>query len=119
MKQILGMLHPQMQLFFLGCSCRSHYRDVLHHFDMVTHGQFAFIVAESRNYLACFKVETHSLERGMVVNLNLDWRTGIATRDWDAITKKEKLEVSIARTSPIYQFKHFLNQITYSLWIFF
>jgi hypothetical protein len=51
----------------------------------------------------------------MVVNLNLDWRTGIATRDWDAITKKEKLEVSKARTCLTCQFKHFPNQITYSL----
>jgi hypothetical protein len=42
----------------------SPYRDVLHHFDKVTHDQFAFIAAESENYLACFKVETQTLERG-------------------------------------------------------
>ncbi|KAK3121936.1 hypothetical protein QOZ80_8BG0663020 [Eleusine coracana subsp. coracana] len=68
----------------------SPYGDVLHHSDKVTHGQFAFTSAESGNYLACFKVEV--LEKGMVINLNLDWKTGIATRDWDAIAKKEKLE---------------------------
>jgi hypothetical protein len=42
----------------------SPYRDVLHHFDKVTHDQFVFIVAESGNYLACFKVETRTLEKG-------------------------------------------------------
>ncbi|TVU05571.1 hypothetical protein EJB05_48738, partial [Eragrostis curvula] len=68
----------------------SPYGDVLHQSDKVTYGQFAFTAAESGSYLACFKVET--LEQGMVINLNLDWKTGIAARDWDAIAKKEKLE---------------------------
>jgi hypothetical protein len=66
--------------------------DVLHHADKVSHGQFAFTTAESGIYLACFWTET--LEKGMVVNLNLDWRTGIAAKDWDSIAKKEKLDVS-------------------------
>ncbi|KAG0523929.1 hypothetical protein BDA96_07G165500 [Sorghum bicolor] len=64
--------------------------DVLHHADKVSHGQFAFTTVESGNYLACFWTET--LEKGMVVNLNLDWRTGIAAKDWDSIAKKEKLD---------------------------
>jgi hypothetical protein len=66
--------------------------DVLHHADKVSHGQFAFTTVESGSYLACFWTET--LEKGMVVNLNLDWRTGIAAKDWDSIAKKEKLDVS-------------------------
>ncbi|EES13990.1 transmembrane emp24 domain-containing protein p24delta3 [Sorghum bicolor] len=64
--------------------------DVLHHADKVSHGQFAFTTVESGSYLACFWTET--LEKGMVVNLNLDWRTGIAAKDWDSIAKKEKLD---------------------------
>ena len=70
----------------------SPFGDVLHHADKVSHGQFAFTTAESGIYLACFWTET--LEKGMVVNLNLDWRTGIAAKDWDSIAKKEKLDVS-------------------------
>lgn len=27
------------------------------------------------------------------MKLNLDWRVGIATKDWDSVAKKEKLEV--------------------------
>ncbi|CAD6245465.1 unnamed protein product [Miscanthus lutarioriparius] len=68
----------------------SPFGDVLHHADKVSHGQFAFTTAESGIYLACFWTET--LEKGMVVNLNLDWRTGIAAKDWDSIAKKEKLD---------------------------
>ncbi|XP_062195008.1 transmembrane emp24 domain-containing protein p24delta3-like [Phragmites australis] len=66
--------------------------DVLHHADKVTHGQFAFTTAQSGIYLACFWAE--SVEKGMVINLNLDWRVGIAAKDWDSIANKEKLEVS-------------------------
>ncbi|KAK3123636.1 hypothetical protein QOZ80_8AG0633930 [Eleusine coracana subsp. coracana] len=80
--------HPVRPL--VSAKVTSPYGDVLHHSDKVTHGQFAFTSAESGNYLACFKVEV--LEKGMVINLNLDWKTGIATRDWDAIAKREKLE---------------------------
>ncbi|GJN15985.1 hypothetical protein PR202_gb02935 [Eleusine coracana subsp. coracana] len=85
---ILYEEHPVRPL--VSAKVTSPYGDVLHHSDKVTHGQFAFTSAESGNYLACFKVEV--LEKGMVINLNLDWKTGIATRDWDAIAKKEKLE---------------------------
>jgi hypothetical protein len=105
--------------FLLGLFMQvtSPYLGVLHHSDKVTHGQLVFTTAESGNYLASFKVKTQTEERGMVFNLNLDWRTGIVMRDWDTIAKKEKLEVSIARTCLICQLKHFPNQITYSLFI--
>jgi hypothetical protein len=72
-----NMFDLRLSLFLpaLFMQVTSPYGDVLHHSDKVTLGQFAFTAAESGNYLACFKVET--LERGMVVNLNLDWKTGI------------------------------------------
>ncbi|KAL5220025.1 hypothetical protein ABZP36_024738 [Zizania latifolia] len=53
-------------------------------------GQFAFNKAEAGVYLACFWVDT--VDKGMVVSLNLDWKTGIATKDWEALAKTEKLE---------------------------
>ena len=34
------------------------------------------------------------MEKGMVISLNLDWRIGIAAKDWDSIAKKEKIDVS-------------------------
>ncbi|OEL24739.1 Transmembrane emp24 domain-containing protein p24delta3 [Dichanthelium oligosanthes] len=68
----------------------SPYGDVLHHAEKVSHGEFAFTTAESGIYLACFWADT--LDRGMVVNLNLDWRIGIAAKDWDSVAKKEKID---------------------------
>jgi len=70
----------------------SPYGDTLHHAEKVSHGQFAFTTAESGIYLACFWAGT--LEKGMVISLNLDWRIGIAAKDWDSIAKKEKIDVS-------------------------
>lgn len=53
--------------------------------------QFAFTTAEAGNYLACFSIDGE--DRGLVVKLNLDWKIGIAARDWDSVAKKEKIEV--------------------------
>jgi hypothetical protein len=55
---------------FLFLQVTSPLGDILHHADKVSHGQFAFTTVESGNYLACFWTET--LEKGMVVNLNLN-----------------------------------------------
>ncbi|KAL6647425.1 hypothetical protein ACP70R_014862 [Stipagrostis hirtigluma subsp. patula] len=74
----------------IGAKVTSPYGKVLHHADNVTQGQFAFTTGESGIYLACFWVE--AVERGTVIKLSVDWRVGIAAKDWDAIAKKEKLE---------------------------
>jgi hypothetical protein len=53
--------------------------------------QFAFTTSEAGNFLACFSVDDDS--KGLVMKLNLDWKIGIAAKDWDSVAKKEKLEV--------------------------
>ncbi|GJN22402.1 hypothetical protein PR202_gb09958 [Eleusine coracana subsp. coracana] len=68
----------------------SPYGNMLHHNENATIGQFAFTTAEAGNYLACFWID--STEKGSGVSVNLDWKIGIATKDWDAIAKKEKIE---------------------------
>ncbi|XP_066328617.1 transmembrane emp24 domain-containing protein p24delta3-like [Miscanthus floridulus] len=68
----------------------SPYENTLHHSENATVGQFAFTTAEAGNYLACFWID--SAEKGSGVSVNLDWKIGIATKDWDAIAKKEKIE---------------------------
>ncbi|KAL6633473.1 hypothetical protein ACP70R_026144 [Stipagrostis hirtigluma subsp. patula] len=68
----------------------SPYGNTLHHNENATIGQFAFTTAEAGNYLACFWID--STEKGSGVSVNLDWKIGIAAKDWDAIAKKEKLE---------------------------
>jgi len=43
--------------------------------------------------LACFTLDGHQ-EPATGVTLSLDWKIGIAAKDWDSVAKKEKIEVS-------------------------
>ncbi|XP_022749226.1 transmembrane emp24 domain-containing protein p24delta3-like [Durio zibethinus] len=69
----------------------SPYGNNLHHRENVTHGQFAFTTQESGNYLACFWLESHG-HGGGEVSVNIDWKTGIAAKDWESVARKEKIE---------------------------
>ncbi|KAL0699014.1 hypothetical protein Bca4012_055136 [Brassica carinata] len=61
----------------------SPYGNDLHHQDNVTHGHFAFTTQETGNYLACFSVDSsHPLPNPLT--LGIDWKTGIAAKDWDS-----------------------------------
>ncbi|CAN6198366.1 unnamed protein product, partial [Urochloa humidicola] len=68
----------------------SPYGNTVHHNENATTGQFAFTTTEAGNYLACFWID--SAEKGSGTSLNLDWKIGIAAKDWDTIAKKEKIE---------------------------
>ncbi|KAL6656119.1 hypothetical protein ACP70R_006945 [Stipagrostis hirtigluma subsp. patula] len=68
----------------------SPFGDVMHKKEKVSMDQFAFTTAEAGNYLACFSIDGE--DRGLVVKLNLDWKIGIATKDWESVAKKEKIE---------------------------
>ncbi|CAN1179346.1 Transmembrane emp24 domain-containing protein p24delta3, partial [Linum perenne] len=59
--------------------------------DNVTHGQFAFTTSEAGNYLACFWLDEHQ-QHVTNISLGLEWKTGIAAKDWDSVAKKEKIE---------------------------
>ena len=71
----------------------SPYGNNLHHSENVTHGEFAFTTKESGNYIACFWADAKS-HGNKDVSINVEWKTGIATKDWASIAKREKLEVS-------------------------
>lgn len=71
----------------------SPYGNALHHNENVTGGQFAFTTTEAGNYLACFWVDGHH-GRQVGASVNIDWRMGIAAKDWDSVAKKEKIEAS-------------------------
>ncbi|KAK6945593.1 GOLD domain [Dillenia turbinata] len=75
----------------ISCKVTSPYGNNLHHSDNVKHGQFAFTTQEAGNYLACFWLSGNNHSSGPV-SISLDWRTGIAAKDWDSVAKKEKLE---------------------------
>ncbi|XP_073294435.1 transmembrane emp24 domain-containing protein p24delta3-like [Primulina huaijiensis] len=66
--------------------------DDLHRQENVTHGQFAFTTSDSGTYSACFW-EHGDHHGGKTVTVGIDWKTGVAAKDWDAIAKKENLEV--------------------------
>lgn len=70
----------------------SPYGNDLHSKENVTHGQFAFTTHEAGNYLACFSVVEHNA-KGAEVSVNLDWRTGVAAKDWESVARKEHIEV--------------------------
>ena len=78
----------------------SPYGNNLHHMENISIGNFAFTTRESGNYLACFWLGHN--ERGGDVSVNLDWKTGIAAKDWDSVAKKEKIEVNISLVFIIY-----------------
>ncbi|KAK4792697.1 hypothetical protein SAY86_023132 [Trapa natans] len=74
----------------LSVKVTSPYGNNLHHTANVTHGQFAFTSDEAGNYEACFWVDSQHQESEVIVNL--DWKIGIAAKDWESVAKKEKIE---------------------------
>ncbi|XP_010539637.1 PREDICTED: transmembrane emp24 domain-containing protein p24delta5 [Tarenaya hassleriana] len=70
----------------------SPYGNTLHHQENVTHSQFAFTTQESGNYLACFWIDSSQHQQTTPITLGIDWKIGIAAKDWDSVAKKEKME---------------------------
>ncbi|KAG0471598.1 hypothetical protein HPP92_016144 [Vanilla planifolia] len=68
----------------------SPYGNTLHHKEKVAVGQFAFTTSEAGNYIACFWID--SGDKGVGASVNLDWKIGIAAKDWETIARKEKIE---------------------------
>nr|AFK41994.1 unknown [Lotus japonicus] len=75
----------------IGVKVTSPYGNNLHHKENTTHGSFAFTTQETGNYLACFWMDGQK-QGGGEVNVNLDWKIGVAAKDWDSVAKKEKIE---------------------------
>ncbi|PNH07925.1 Transmembrane emp24 domain-containing protein p24delta4 [Tetrabaena socialis] len=63
---------------------------VLHETIGKTEGQFAFTSKSSGEYKACFSVR--DIQTAYQTKLKVDWRTGVAATDWNAIAKKEHLD---------------------------
>ncbi|XP_010272786.1 PREDICTED: transmembrane emp24 domain-containing protein p24delta3-like [Nelumbo nucifera] len=68
----------------------SPYGNTVYSAENVTHGHFAFTATEVGNYLVCFWLDGHHPDAG--VSVNLDWKIGIAAKDWDSMAKKETIE---------------------------
>lgn len=74
--------------------------------------------------MACFWGEGHNAGGGDI-SINIDWKTGIAAKDWDSVARKEKIEVRTlsipglllycyilleTQMSTFYGIKHVFNQ---------
>ncbi|XP_073123226.1 transmembrane emp24 domain-containing protein p24delta4-like [Henckelia pumila] len=69
----------------------SPYGSELYHQEKVSNGQFAFTASETGSYMACFTVDGDH-HGGKIVTVGIDWKTGIAAKDWDSVARKEKIE---------------------------
>ncbi|XP_015078682.1 transmembrane emp24 domain-containing protein p24delta3-like [Solanum pennellii] len=69
----------------------SPFANKLHHEENVTRGKFGFTTTEPGNYMACFFMNSQA-PNGESVHIGLDWKTGIAAKDWDSIARKEKIQ---------------------------
>ncbi|GAB2271480.1 hypothetical protein Dimus_006319 [Dionaea muscipula] len=72
----------------VGAKVTTPYGNVIHNKENVTHGQFAFTTSEIGTYSACFWSDGGQA----AATLSLDWKIGIAAKDWDSVAKKEKIE---------------------------
>jgi len=52
-------------------------------------GQFAFTTKEDGDFKACFTAK--DVNTAQRTKIRLDWKTGVAATDWDAIAKKDNL----------------------------
>lgn len=65
----------------------------MHSAERVSEGDFAFNANEAGEYIACFWISDASKESEATVEL--EWKTGVAAKDWDSVAKREKIEVKI------------------------
>lgn len=70
----------------------SAYGNNYHYADRVDSGQFAFPAAEAGDYMACFWVLDH--KPPLTLTIDLDWKTGVAAKDWSNVAKKGQVDVS-------------------------
>lgn len=80
-------LHPTPTI---SAKVTSPYGNVLHHKQNITHGQFAFTSSESGQYLTCFWPDHPG--QGGALSVNIDWKIGVAAKDWETVARREKIE---------------------------
>lgn len=78
----------------------SAYGNNYHYADRVDSGQFAFPAAESGDYMACFWVLDH--KPPLTLTIDLDWKTGVAAKDWSNVAKKGQVDVMELELKKLY-----------------
>ncbi|RWR84165.1 transmembrane emp24 domain-containing protein p24delta3 [Cinnamomum micranthum f. kanehirae] len=75
----------------LSAKVTSPYGSVLHRTQNVTGGQFSFTTTQAGSYMACFWLDNHDPHQPGA-SVNVDWKIGIAAKDWDSIARKERIQ---------------------------
>uniref|UniRef100_A0A7S0V2T3 GOLD domain-containing protein n=1 Tax=Polytomella parva TaxID=51329 RepID=A0A7S0V2T3_9CHLO len=78
------------QEMFVDVKVLDPHHDVIFETKNVSKGQFAFTSKLSGEYQACFS--THDDSTAQATKIYLDWKTGVAARDWESVAKKEHLD---------------------------
>lgn len=78
----------------------SAYGNNYHYADRVDSGQFAFPAAEAGDYMACFWVLDH--KPPLTLTIDLDWKTGVAAKDWSNVAKKGQVDVMELELKKLY-----------------
>ncbi|KAL6350675.1 hypothetical protein AAG906_028129 [Vitis piasezkii] len=78
----------------------SAYGNNYHYADHVDSGQFAFPAAEAGDYMACFWVVYH--KPPLTLTIDLDWKTGVAAKDWSNVAKKGQVDVMELELKKLY-----------------
>eukprot|EP00475_Leptophrys_vorax_P023679 TRINITY_DN3245_c0_g2_i3.p1 TRINITY_DN3245_c0_g2~~TRINITY_DN3245_c0_g2_i3.p1 ORF type:complete len:220 (-),score=29.10 TRINITY_DN3245_c0_g2_i3:119-778(-) len=70
----------------------SPYGHQLHWQDNVDEGHFGFTTKETGQYMACFWLPVDHPTDVHSVQVELEWKIGVAAKDWSKIAKKDKLD---------------------------
>ncbi|XP_010272903.1 PREDICTED: transmembrane emp24 domain-containing protein p24delta3-like [Nelumbo nucifera] len=74
----------------INAKVTSPYGQIIYKDENATEGRFEFRTTAVGKYLVCFWLSNYHEEGG--ASINLDWKIGIAARDWDSVARKEKLK---------------------------
>ncbi|MCO5592772.1 hypothetical protein L7F22_046775 [Adiantum nelumboides] len=84
-------LHILSYTFYVNWEAvTSPYGTVLHNAEMVQSGKFGFTTSEAGIDMVCFWLPAS--QTGLTLYVELDWKVGLAAKDWDAVARKDRIE---------------------------
>ncbi|CAA7036265.1 unnamed protein product [Microthlaspi erraticum] len=83
--------HPSPPSHKISIRVTSSYGNTYHHAEDVQSGNFAFTAVEAGDYMACFTAADHN--PAVTLSVDLDWRSGIHSKEWSTLAKKSQVEV--------------------------
>ncbi|KAF3659914.1 putative transmembrane emp24 domain-containing protein p24delta9-like isoform 2 [Capsicum annuum] len=77
----------------------AHANSHAHHYaENVHEGHFSFETAEAADYHTCFTAADH--KPPVKLNVDFEWKSGVAAKDWTNVAKKSSVERLIPRLEP-------------------